>query len=127
MAPAKKTAEPTVTTATGITLPTGHRGAKVELPSRGRAATPSVYLADAEWSLAESIANRFETAWVAFQNVNDGTKQSLVNEWTKAARQLDCGLSKHVSEHPNGTVDVAFRCQPKRPKAANGTKTETAA
>lgn len=125
MTAARKTAE-TVTTAQGVALPTGHRGAKVELGNRGRQSTPSVYLPDAEWSLAESRNGRIETAWVAFQNISKTNRQAVINEWTKAARQLQCGLSKHESEHPNGDVDLAFRCQEKRPKTANSS-TEKAA
>lgn len=102
-----------------FTLPTaGIRGAEIAESARGRAATPSIYLTDAEWSLKETAKGNFKTAWVAFKDIPSGMVQQMVNEWTKASRQLDCGLSKHVSEHANGKTDVAFRCQAKKPRAA---------
>jgi hypothetical protein len=98
-----------------------HFGAEVLSKGAGRTATPSVFLDAAARSLAESSID-LSHSWVAFQAVSTVYVQQLVNEWTKAARALKCGLSKHVTEHANGTVDVAFRCQAKRDKAPNKPK-----
>lgn len=108
---------PAAATPAPRTFPQAVRGATVLSSSRGRSGTPSVFLADAIWSLEQSKSTDAEVAakaWVAFQNVTTTAKQELINEWSKAARALKCGLSKHVVEHADKTVDVLFRCQAKR-------------
>jgi hypothetical protein len=91
------------------------------LSTAGRSSVPSVFLDAATKSLAAS-ATDLSTAWVAFENVPKLYSQQLTNEWTKAARSLKCGIAKHVTEHANGTVTVAYRCQPKRDKKPNAPK-----
>jgi hypothetical protein len=105
---------PEPTPLTRESFPTPVVGATVLRTRKGNT-TPSLFIDEATRSLELSTVD-MSSSWIVFQNVTVEGIQRLRGEMTKAARQLECNLSQHRTDSADGSITVAYRFQPKRPK-----------